>query len=97
MKKLIDILIDPDNHDNILLYDEDGIAREFAQAGLIHNGRGTLYAILEPIWQGATEGELIVFRVEENGDDVSLMAEPDEEVANAVFNEFLRGIKETQG
>ena len=45
---VIDILLDEDNYDNIILYDENNESNEFEQIALVpFNGK--VYAILKPV------------------------------------------------
>ncbi len=97
---LLDILLDPDNEENVTLYNEDGEPTEFEQIAIIPFTVGEedrLYAILKPVIPpaGFDEESVVVFRVEEDDDgDASVIVEMDDEVAEAVFAEFEQLMEE---
>ncbi len=97
---LLDILLDPDNDENVTLYNEDGEPTEFEQLAIIpHSVKGEerLYAILKPVVppEGFDEMSVLVFRVEEDEDgEVAIIIETDDEIGEAVFAEFERLVEE---
>ena len=86
----IDMLFDPDNKDNIVLYNEKDEPVEFEQIALIPlNDR--VYAILTPAKkvEGIADDEAFAFEIiedEENGDSLALVE--DDVVIDSVFEEY---------
>ena len=97
---LLDVLLDKDNHDPIVLMDENGRQLSFEQVAMIVrevDGEKRLFPILKPIdrIKGIDDDAAIVFRVEENEEGVHvLLIEENEEIAVAVFDEYLELLKE---
>lgn len=97
---LLDVLLDKDNHDPIVLMDENGRQLSFEQVAMIVrevDGEKRLFPILKPIdrIKGIDDDAAIVFRVEENEEGVHvLLIEENEKIAVAVFDEFLELLKE---
>ena len=93
----IDTILDPENTDNIVMYDEEGEALEFEQIAVLPLD-GELYAILRPIdpefEEEMDEDEALVFKVEEvDGEDTLALVE-DDDVVDAVFEEFYAMLEE---
>ncbi len=99
MDNLIDILLDPENEENITLYNTDDEPTEFEQIAVIPFTVGEeerLYAILKPVVapEGMDDMSVIVFRVDEEEDGAYIVVEDDDEVAEAVFAEFEKLLEE---
>ena len=94
---VIDILLDEDNDENIVLYNEDGQAYEFEQVAIIPLNEN-IYAILKPATylENISDDEAIVFRVKEFEGEYTLIVETDEEVAEAVFDEYYMLLDEAE-
>lgn len=95
-KNPIDLLLSPENTDNIVLYDEEDKPTEFEQIAIIPLNN-TVYAILKPVEEmpGIAEDEAIVFEMvedEENGDLLNVVSE--EDVVNQVFEEYKKLVAE---
>lgn len=88
---LLDILLDEDNEDPITLYDENGKPFKFDQVAVIPLDE-KLYAILKPIdaLEGVADDEAIVFSVNDNDGETSLIVEIDEPIAMRVFDEYYK-------
>ena len=86
---VIDILLDEDNDDNIILYDEDDRPNEFEQVAMVPLN-GKVYAILKPIncMEDVGADEAVVFCIEEFEGEYMLFPEQDDAVGEAVFNEY---------
>lgn len=85
----IEQLLDENNTDNIILYNEDGEAIEFEQIALVPLD-GETFAILRPLIEDddIAEDEALVFAIENvDGEDV-LVTVDDDEVVDAVFEEY---------
>lgn len=93
----IEKLLDENNNDNIVLYDENGEAVEFEQIALIVLD-GNVYPLLHPLVQeeGIDEDTGIVFQivVADDGEEI-LEVVDDEDVVDAVFEEYYALLEET--
>ena len=89
----IDALLDENNTDPIILFDENNKETEFEQVCVIPlentNGVMTIYAILKPVTEivGVNDDEALVFKIEEIEDEDCLVIEDDEEMINKVILE----------
>lgn len=75
-KNPIEQILDENNTDNIVLFDENQKPIEFEQVALIPLDRtNTLYAILIPVtpMQGVGEGEGVLFAIDEAKGDVEIV------------------------
>lgn len=94
-KDPIEALLDPQNAENIKLYDENDKEIEFEQIALIPLNN-SVYVILKPVTKmaGVEDDEAVVFELvddEENGDTLNIVME--EEVINQVFDEYKKMIE----
>ena len=95
----IEALLDPQNTENIKLYDENDNETEFEQIALIPLNN-SVYAILKPVekMEGVDDDQAIVFELvedEDNGDTLNVVME--EEVVNLVFDEYKKMIETEEG
>lgn len=91
----IDMLLDENNTDPIVLYNENNEEVSFEQIALIPID-GQVYAILKPLgdFEGVGEDEALVFTIaEDDGEDV-LVVEDREEIIDAVFEEYYAMLAE---
>ncbi len=95
---LLDQLLDEDGDSEIRLKNEDGTELVFNQVAVIPRSEA-LYCILTPVTdiEGVNEDEAIVFRVDEKDGEHVLVLEEDEEVAMAVFEEYVKLWEENYG
>jgi uncharacterized protein YrzB (UPF0473 family) len=90
----IDALLDENNTEPIILFDENNKETEFEQVCVIllenSNGRMTIYAILKPVTEivGVNDDEALVFKIEEIEDEDCLVIEDDDEMVNKVFDAY---------
>ena len=90
----IDALLDENNAEPIIMYDENNKETEFDQVCVIPlenaNGVMTIYAILKPITEivGVGDDEALVFRVEEIDDEDCLVIEDDDKTVDRVFDAY---------
>lgn len=86
---VIDILLDEDNYDNIILYDENNEPNEFEQIALVPF-KGKVYAILKPVncMKDVGSDEAVVFCIEGFDGEYALIVEQDDAVGEAVFKEY---------
>lgn len=96
LRNPIEALLDAEDNDTIVLFDEKDNEIEFEQVALIPY-KAKAYAILKPVekMEGVAEDEAIVFALDEdeNGEDV-LSVETDEVVINAVFDDYYKLLDE---
>lgn len=91
----IDMLLDENNTDPIVLYNENNEEISFEQIALIPLDE-QVYAILKPLgdFEGVGEDEALVFTIaEDDGEDV-LVVEDREEIIDAVFEEYYAMLAE---
>ena len=97
-KNAIEQLLDENNTDPIILYDENDQEVEFEQIAIIPLN-DSLYAILKPVeeMEGVAEDEAVVFALEtdEEGDEVLSVVEDDAEI-DAVFDEYYKMLRESE-
>ena len=94
-KNPIEALLDPENAENVVLYDENDKPVEFEQIALIPLNN-SLYTILKPVekMDEIADDEAVVFELvedEDAGDILNIVME--EEVVNQVFDEYKKIIE----
>ena len=90
MKSVVDILLDPKDDRNVLLYvDEKEV--EFAQIANIELD-GELYTFLEPLSQveGVSEGEGILFQFVLVDNKYEIVMVRDDDLIDRVYQEYLQ-------
>ena len=88
----IEMILDENNDENIVLYNEEGEAVEFEQIALIPLN-GTDFVILHPV-EDMADDEALVFAIEEvDGEDALVLVE-DDDVVDAVFEEYYDMLRE---
>ena len=89
---MIDKILDENNSDPIVLYDENNKETKFEQVAVIPLDE-KLYVLLKPITKiaGVNDDEALVFKVSrgENGED-KFEIELDDEIIDAIFEEYNR-------
>lgn len=96
----IEQILDENNLDNIVLYNEQDEPFEFEQIAIIplENGdKQDLYAILLPLTplSGIEEDEALVFEVNERENVIRVCA--DDEIIDRVMTEYERLLDESEG
>ena len=97
-KNAIEQLLDENNTDPIVLYDENDNEVEFDQIAIIPFNEN-LYAILKPVepMEGVGEDEAIVFALETDEDDDEILSVvEDDAIIDAVFEEYYKMVKDAQ-
>ena len=87
---IIDQLLDPNNDENIVLYDEDNNPVEFEQIAIIPKD-DSVYVLLAPVtpMEGVGEDEAVVFVIEEDEDGEALLSiVMEDDVIDSVFAEY---------
>ena len=88
----IEALLDAEDDETIILFDEQDKEVEFEQVALIPY-KNKAYAILKPAkpMEGIADDEAIVFALieDENGEDL-LSIETDETIIDEIFNEYYK-------
>ena len=97
-KNPIEALLDPENAENIVLYDENDKPVEFEQIALIPLNN-SLYTILKPVekMDEIADDEAVVFELvedEDAGDILNIVME--EEIVNQVFDEYKKIIEQSK-
>jgi len=85
-KNPVEQILDEKNNDNIILYDDQNKPIEFEQIAVIPLERTNgLYAILIPLtpMQGVNEGEGVLFEIDEENGDLSVVND------DAIIDEVL--------
>lgn len=93
----VDMLLDENNTDNIVLYNEENEAVEFEQIAVIPVGLQT-FAILKPVTpiEDMHEDEALVFSVDEWEGESELTVVTDEEIVDLVFARYYDMLKEDE-
>ena len=97
--KILDVLIDPDNLDNVFFTSSDGITYEFEQIAVIPYNE-EIYALLRPVEndKGLDVDSVIPFKVcFDAADEVYLAVDEDEEANRAVYQIYRDLLKKSQG
>ncbi len=92
----VDALFDPNNNDNVVLYNEKDEPIEFEQIAIIPLAN-SVYVILRPVEkvEGVADDEAFVFEIiedEEEGDTIHLVE--DEKLIDEVFAEYNKLLDE---
>ena len=90
----IDMLLDENNNENIVLFNEDNQKVEFEQIALVPID-SRVYALLKPVLHidGIGEDEALVFTIEEiDGEDCLVIVEEDE-IIDKVFEEYYEMLR----
>lgn len=95
----IEKLLDTDNNEPIVLYDEKDNGIKFEQIALIPH-KEVLYALLKPIekMEGVADDEAVIFAFEEDANDNSqfLRVVNDDKIIDEVFAIYLKLAKEEE-
>ena len=91
----IDMLLDENNTEPIVLYNENNQEISFEQIAIVPID-GKIYAILKPIgeFSGVGEDEALVFTIEEIDDEDVLVIVDEEKIIDAVFDEYYQMLEE---
>lgn len=84
--KAIDQILDENNYDNVILYNENGEEVEFKQVAIIPLNN-EVYVILKPVvlFEGMDEDEGLVFLIEDNGEEPYFRLCLEDEIIDEVF------------
>ena len=85
-KNILDQILDENNCDNIILYNENGEEVEFEQIAIIPLN-DEIYLILKPVitFEGMSEEEGLVFVIEEYDNDTKFHLCVDDDIIDQVF------------
>ena len=91
----VDALLDEENDENIILYNEENQPVEFLQIAIVVLD-GVLYPILKPAapMDGVAEDEALVFTIREIDGEDCLVIEENEAIIDAVFADYYRLLRE---
>ena len=91
----IDQLMDENNKDNIILYDENNHPVEFMQVAVIPID-GVIYLILKPVEDELLEeDEALVFFIDEFEGEECINIVEDDEIVDRVFQEYYALLKDS--
>lgn len=91
----IDIILDENNNENVILFDENNKEVEFEQIALIPL-EDDLYVILRPVEKidGIEENEALVFQISTHDDEDIIEICDDFDIVDKVFEEYYSLLKE---
>lgn len=92
---MIDKILDENNSDPVVLYDENNKETKFEQVAVIPLDE-KLYVLLKPITKiaGVNDDEALVFVIEEIEDEDCLVIVDNMEIVNKVFDEYYALLRE---
>ena len=91
----IDQIMDENNQDNIILYNEKNEPIEFRQIAVIPL-EDELYVILQPVGIDLIgQDEALVFSIEEDEDEETVNLVDDDEIIDRVFEEYYSLLRES--
>lgn len=98
-QNILDILLDENNHDAIVLVDENGRQIAFEQVAILNHvvdGEENAYVILKPIDKvdGIKDDEAVAFVLIEEDGKIMLRVEENEKTVIEVFNKFYDMLEE---
>jgi len=91
----IEAILDENNTDNIILYDENGTETEFEQIAVVPLPE-KICVILKPVATipGIKENEALVFVIDEVDDTEILYVATDDELIDEVFTQYYKMLEE---
>lgn len=94
-KSAVDMLLDQNDDDDIILFNESGDKMQFEQIAVVPIDE-TIYAILKPTeeMEGVKDDEAIVFKIVETDDDEWLEIEENDEKIDKVFEIYYKMLKD---
>ena len=95
-KNPVEQILDENNIENIVLYDAQEKPIEFEQIAVIPLDNDKLYAILIPVtpMQGVEEGEGVLFEIDEEANDLSVVN--DAKIIDQVLEKYQKLIEESE-
>ena len=91
---IVDILLDENNTDNLVLFNEQGEEKEFEQIAVIPYD-SKVYVILRPVdFDELTDDEACVFALEPDGNDFTLDLVLEDDLLDAVFDIYNKAAEE---
>lgn len=91
----IEKILDEDNDENVILYDNDDNEIEFEQVAIITLDED-IYVILHPVdeLEGLEDNEALVFKVDEENKENGLEIVTNPKIIDKVFDEYYKLIEE---
>ena len=82
-------LLDENNNNNVVLYDEKDQAVEFEQIAIVPIEEN-IYAILKPVTkvEGVEDDQAIVFKLVQENEEENLIVESDDKIVDQVFDVY---------
>lgn len=93
----VEAILDPNNNDNVVLYNSKNEAVEFEQI-FIMPFEGKDFAILKPVllMEGLNEGEALVFEIYNDNDEDKLRVVTEDRIIDAVFDKYFEMLEDSQ-
>jgi len=90
-----DILLDEENHEPIVLWDEQKKETHIFEQIAVIPYRSRIYAVLKPItpFYPVAENEALVFYVNESAEDSRLCIENNIKIARRIFREYRKLVR----
>lgn len=92
----LDMILDEQNSENIVLYNENNEPMEFQQIAVIPLGEKT-YVILQPVgeFEEIGEDEALVFSIESTDEEEYISIVVEDAIIDAVFEEYYQLLRES--
>lgn len=92
----LDMILDEQNSENIVLYNENNEPMEFQQIAVIPMGEKT-YVILQPVgeFEEIGEDEALVFSIESTDEEEYISIVVEDAIIDAVFEEYYQLLRES--
>ena len=92
MKNPFEILLDENDDDNLVFYDEENSKLEFEQIALI-NIDESRYAILHPVDMGYQDDDAIAYEIKEENGNFELLEVEDDDLLEEIYKRFKSLVK----
>lgn len=91
-KNPYEMLLDENNNENVIFYDEDGNKMEFEQIALIplHDEN---YVILHPVNMGYGDDDAICYSLSYEGNKYELLEVEDDDLLDEIYHEYKMLLK----
>ncbi len=87
-----EMLLDENNNENIIFYDQDGNPMEFEQIALLEIDT-IKYTILHPVNMGYADDEVIAFSLSDDGNEYELLEVEDDDLLEEIYAEYKSLLK----
>lgn len=91
-KNPYEMLLDENNNENVIFYDEDGNKMEFEQIALIPLNDEN-YVILHPVNMGYGDDDVICYSLFYEGNNYELLEVEDDDLLDEIYHEYKMLLK----